>query len=861
MGGKSGGGNQYSGGNDNLWNTQSEQVRQSMAMSGEMFDYWRNYAPGYLENTANMVDETNNGVLANRLRNQAAADATTSMGIGLDSATRDMSRYGAEFNPTKASYAARDAGITGALARADAMNKATQYADGLKWARNQDALGQVSGMPGNASQMLGSANSGMSNLASMQNNANSMAAQNAAGYGKLGASLAYGLMKADGGQIKLKDGGRAGSSALGIRLAAGGMPGNPASRTPVQGWRERMAAMPSISMSTPDGGSAIGNVLAGAAPAVAGHMLKEAAAPAWEATKGWLSSQLGSGAAGAGLSAGAAGVGSGLAFPGAGLAAAETAGSIGAGALGSGVSGGLAAPALASAGTTAASGLGSGVAGALGSGVSGSVVPALASAGEAIGGTAAAAGAANAWNPIGWGLLGLAALSSLDLANGGQPKGNVRRTSDENKARKDMTPGGEVTGKGTRTSDSVPAWLSKDEYVLNAETVDIVGKEKLDAINELGLKKRYGDQARMVDGDAKPNGLALGGMLGFAAGAGVDQWAREREQARRDSEAARRQEEFGWERQRAASEMSSLPDRTEAEQSAYRLRTKQNNANLGLSDLQTENARKRLDLEGQRLDSETARQPLESSRQRNDALVAKTLSDYSVEDLPRVLWKKRTEGVFNDADMITGSFAKLGELIEQGDDGRVLWFVNAMNKANPTGQMFPEAVKVGVQQDPNGKEKYFVAEDKNGNAVIKMSASQLQSIRNAVGKSEYKTVNAGDSLVQVKNGSVTPVYTAPESSKSVAQRMGPLERDVNYLMSNHGMTGEQALGHLNSAKTMSREQFVLNALKEKAANSLGDYSQKDRERDARDFGAVYDSVRNSGQKNRGATGSWQEWIQ
>ena len=250
MGGKSGGGNQYSGGNDNLWNTQSEQVRQSMAMSGEMFDYWRNYAPGYLENTANMVDETNNGVLANRLRNQAAADATTSMGIGLDSATRDMSRYGAEFNPTKASYAARDAGITGALARADAMNKATQYADGLKWARNQDALGQVSGMPGNASQMLGSANSGMSNLASMQNNANSMAAQNAAGYGKLGASLAYGLMKADGGQIKLKDGGRAGSSALGIRLAAGGMPGNPASRTPVQGWRERMAAMPSISGKT-----------------------------------------------------------------------------------------------------------------------------------------------------------------------------------------------------------------------------------------------------------------------------------------------------------------------------------------------------------------------------------------------------------------------------------------------------------------------------------------------------------------------------------------------------------------------------------------------------------------------------------
>ena len=63
----------------------------------------------------------------------------------------------------------------------------------------------------------------------------------------------------------------------------------------------------------------------------------------------------------------------------------------------------------------------------------------------------------------------------------------------------------------------------------------------------------------------------------------------------------------------------------------------------------------------------------------------------------------------------------------------------------------------------------------------------------------------------------------------------------------------------------AREQFVLNALKEKAANS---YGYKPSKQDADDFGAIYDSVRKNGQpqgapapQSGGATGNWQEWVQ
>ena len=46
-------------------------------------------------------------------------------------------------------------------------------------------------------------------------------------------------------------------------------------------------------------------------------------------------------------------------------------------------------------------------------------------------------------------------------------------------------------------------------------------------------------------------------------------------------------------------------------------------------------------------------------------------------------------------------------------------------------------------------------------------------------------------------------------------KQSPIERDVNYLTAKHGMTPEQALSYLNSAKTQTREQFITNVIKER----------------------------------------------
>lgn len=46
--------------------------------------------------------------------------------------------------------------------------------------------------------------------------------------------------------------------------------------------------------------------------------------------------------------------------------------------------------------------------------------------------------------------------------------------------------GGIVTGPGTATSDSIPAWLSNGEYVIKASSAQRIGYDNLDALNETG---------------------------------------------------------------------------------------------------------------------------------------------------------------------------------------------------------------------------------------------------------------------------------------------------------------------------------------------------------------------------------------
>ena len=152
---------------------------------------------------------------------------------------------------------------------------------------------------------------------------------------------------------------------------------------------------------------------------------------------------------------------------------------------------GLSSAGTSMAGQTIGSAIGDvGLTTALGADAAGAGGATLASAGAgsaagtaATGGLLSGAAAAAPWIGGAY-LLG----SALDLwADGGpvpheQPRG----------LRLDMRQGGATPDIGTETSDSIPAWLSKGEYVVNADAVKEHGKDKLEKINEKGLKKRYG---------------------------------------------------------------------------------------------------------------------------------------------------------------------------------------------------------------------------------------------------------------------------------------------------------------------------------------------------------------------------------
>lgn len=91
--------------------------------------------------------------------------------------------------------------------------------------------------------------------------------------------------------------------------------------------------------------------------------------------------------------------------------------------------------------------------------------------------------------------------------------------------RVDYRPGGKVAGPGTETSDDIPAWLSDGEYVLNAEAVKLVGKDKLEQINNAGLAKREGKEAvQLAVGGSLDNASMTGRKSGVVKNEGHDTW-------------------------------------------------------------------------------------------------------------------------------------------------------------------------------------------------------------------------------------------------------------------------------------------------------------------------------------------------
>lgn len=347
--------------------------------------------------------------------------------------------------------------------------------------------------------------------------------------------------------------------------------------------------------------------------------------------------------------------------------------------------------------------------------------------------------------------------------------------------------------------------------------------------------------------------------LGLAMTAGNAFFREQNAQDIRDREKQR----FDWEQKRANAEMSLLDAKTSADRSGYELRAGQNQQGVELLPGDTANKKTEQGIKTERLAGEAGRvsaeeakkdadaqlglaksasdlmmQPEKLEQERNVQKIATAISNLDVDELPRTLAQKKlaNEVSASDADVLIA--AKLSDLIDAGDTNNIVRLLNAQKRTlqDPKIQGLPDVASVSKAKDANGME-FLVLKDAQGNQIMARPIEAYRAAKNALSKINYEKIDAGDSLVRVQGGKVTPVFTAPESEKSRNASAGPLARDINYYMKEFGLTKEQAEQKVNSTKSMSREQFVLKAVQE---NTM--YGKDPDPKVAEKWGKFYDDV-------------------
>lgn len=424
-------------------------------------------APGYVEKKAGMA--ATDMASANAQQSAATERSLTSMGVNPNDA-----RFAGSAKATEVSNAARLA-----AGKNVARNEANNYQLNVA----KDKVGTFTGQSNNAATQMGNAASGLGSLAASQSNqqlAQQQAQSNNIGNAVGAGIAAYGIYnqpttKKDGGRIKLP----AGLKKVECHAMGGGVGSN-------QGFFQMQSiAPPPVAQAPQQGGSPVGSAL-GTANMIRG-LYNAGAKKGGEAAakKGAEAAAQKAGevaATKAGEQAGA--IAADTATAGAADAAASTAAeSAAASAATDAAATAAATEAGTAAATTAAAEAGTAAAGS-------GLMAGLGTAGAAVGAAMPWVGAA------------MVAGSLLDLWNAGGEVGtqNEGMSEDEAAARfakadqngtiQDIRHGGKVPGEWKGNTDNVPALLTEDEHVINAEAAAMIGHDKLEQLNKQGLALR-----------------------------------------------------------------------------------------------------------------------------------------------------------------------------------------------------------------------------------------------------------------------------------------------------------------------------------------------------------------------------------
>ena len=433
-------------------------VNSYVAETNEVLD------PGYVEKKAGMAAA--DMASANAQQSAATERSLTSMGVNPNDA-----RFASSTKATEVANAARMA-----AGKNVARNEANNYQLNVA----KDKVGTFTGQSNNAATQMGNAASGLGSLATSQSN-NQLAQQQAQSNNignAVGAGIAaYGIynQKKDGGRIKLP----AGLKKVECHAMGGGVGSN-------QGFFQMQSiAPPPVAQAPQQGGSPVGSAL-GTANMIRGLYNAGAKKGGEAAAK--------KGAEAAAQKAGE--VAATKAGEQAGVIAADTATAGAADAAASTAAEAAAASAATDAAATAAA-TEAGTAAA---------TTAAAEAGTAAAGSGLMAGLGTAGAAVGaampWVGAAMVAGSLLDLWNAGGEVGtqNEGMSEDEAAARfakadqngtiQDIRHGGKVPGEWKGNTDNVPALLTEDEHVINAEAAAMIGHDKLEQLNKQGLALR-----------------------------------------------------------------------------------------------------------------------------------------------------------------------------------------------------------------------------------------------------------------------------------------------------------------------------------------------------------------------------------
>lgn len=448
--------------------------------------------PGAVQSYVNETQEVLDPSYAERQANIAGADLAGANAQERAATTRSLASMGVNPTDPRFSGSLRATEVNNAARMAAGKNVSRQAANNYQLNVAKDAVGTFTGQSNQAASQMGNAASGLGNTYSAQANqaANQNALQANAVGSLVGAGVAgYGLYS--GQPAKKANGGRI-IAPCGLKRIEQHMMGGGVGSQQNQGFFQmQQIAPPPVAQQQPQAnpvGSAIStaNMVNGLYKAG-----QKAAAPKVAPTAGnTTSTATPTGAAGAAPSTTPAATTAG------GGAAAET------------VAADAAAKTAGDAATTAATEKLGEAAATKATEVAATEIgknAALNAATPATGsllssGAGAALGAVGTALP--WVGAAYAVGNLLDLWNRGGEVGTQNQGVSEDEAVsrfadaerrgdiKDIRAGGKVPGEWQGNTDNVPALLTEDEHVVNAEAAALIGHDKLEALNKKGLAMR-----------------------------------------------------------------------------------------------------------------------------------------------------------------------------------------------------------------------------------------------------------------------------------------------------------------------------------------------------------------------------------